>query len=86
MRWNDNRLLIFGLSTSILFLFLVAKTAETGIEMVVGSVLYLLYLVVVLVVTEIARAELLPEGMSMKEAGYGDKKYRFLSEAEGDAE
>jgi len=84
VRWNDNRIFLFGLSTAVLFLLYVWKTAETTLEIAVGGVLFALYMAVVLLVTDIARAELLPEGMTLKEAGYGDKKYKFLDQAEGD--
>jgi hypothetical protein len=60
-------------------------TADTAFEKLFGGLLCLGYLLVVLIVAEVARAELLPEGMTLKEAGYGDKKYRFLEEAEGDS-
>lgn len=86
MRWNDNRIAIFGLSTGMLFMWIVIATAQTKFQIIVGAVLSIIYLVVVVVVAEIARAELLPPGVSLKEAGYGDKKYRFLDEVKGDSE
>lgn len=84
MRWNDNRIIIFGLSTALLFIWYVIATAETDFQIVAGAVLYIIYLVVVVDVAEKARAELLPSGMSVKEGGYGDKKYRYLDEVYGD--
>jgi hypothetical protein len=68
----------------VLFYVYIVLTASNSLEIVVGMILCIIYWVIVIIVSEIVRTELLPEDMGLAEAGYGDKKYKFLDEVGGE--
>jgi hypothetical protein len=84
MKWNDNRIMLVGSFLNAVFLFFVYLVSKTDFNLTVGILLALAYQLFVFLFAERVRLELLPDGLTIKEAGWGDREYSYLEDKYND--
>lgn len=84
MKCNDNRMILLGSLLNTVFLFFVYVVSKTEFDLAVGMLLAMVYQLFVFLFAERVRLELLPDGLTIKEAGWGDREYSYLEDKYND--